>query len=186
MDWAVESEKCLIGFHKKKKKTCIHAQIAITSSGEFYDDLSVMQRQQLARRELQKLIADKTGEINSTLCMYNTNMILNSERSCLTTYLILRFFSFTADIIENALLLLWRHLDFYLNRYNTSASTFGFDADYSRASTATMDYGRRPSVAKGKSYQPPIADVEVLKQDSSIVLQPILNKLVPVELVSER
>ncbi|RUS33004.1 hypothetical protein BC938DRAFT_473531 [Jimgerdemannia flammicorona] len=130
--------------------------IVSSSSDDLYGELSLSQRQQLALRELQKMLVDKTREINNALY-----------------------------IIENALLLQWRHLDFYLNRYNASTSSPSFDDDYSRSSTADMDYGGRSSIAKGKGSQPPIADVDVLKQDSSIVLQPILNKLAPVELTQE-
>src|SRR4051812_34941558 len=74
-------------------------------------------------------------------------------------------------ILEHSLLLLFRHLRFYFMNVTTDG----------RPSSAGFDVHVPPSRSRG--FLPAAGDVEILRTDAKLVLQPILQKLGEIELV---
>ncbi|KAL1920837.1 uncharacterized protein VTP21DRAFT_11472 [Calcarisporiella thermophila] len=110
----------------------------------FVDELTTMQRKHLALKILKRSIPGKAREILSTL-----------------------------HILEMALLLVWRHLDYYLTRYQPSSS----DRPDIRLDTSMRE--RRTG-----GIEPSASDLEVLRTECG-VLKPVLTKVAGLELTKE-
>ncbi|KAI9142102.1 nucleoporin Nup186/Nup192/Nup205 [Paraphysoderma sedebokerense] len=122
-------------------------------SDEVLEGLSYIQRQQLALKELKKTQIDLARELGSSLF-----------------------------IIEAGLILLFRHLDFYLGKYNPSSrESHSFEAPKVRG-------GKRVSnttAAWNKLFQPGSEDVETIRSDAVQVVIPMLKKVGLIELTKE-
>lgn len=71
------------------------------------------------------------------------------------------------DTIEHTLVLIFRHLKYYLVDYVPPQG----DVTYRTASD------RQQHAAAARLYTPDVSELELLKSDADLVLQPILNQL---------
>lgn len=126
-------------------------------------ELNETQKATLAARELQRALADKTESVNISLYM-----------------------------VEILLLLLWRHLNYYLRDYSPD-SYLGdmFEGRLSRSSrSVTPGMSLRDSfisqtgkeAPKKKTWAPTEMELETLRSDAQTVLQPLLSKLGAIEI----
>ncbi|KAJ3077070.1 hypothetical protein HK102_005296 [Quaeritorhiza haematococci] len=114
-------------------------EICSRSAEPFIEELSTSQRQQFAVRELQRDGISRTKAVLSLLYM-----------------------------VEHVLLLLWRHLDFYLHRLRASGARQSSLSTAGGTAADAIDAGRM--------------DVENLRTDVATTLLPIVGKLVAIEL----
>ncbi|KAF9189954.1 hypothetical protein BGZ51_008696 [Haplosporangium sp. Z 767] len=151
------------------------------SDEDYVDDLIAIQRDQLAVQVLQKMLLASTQEVMSSLYL-----------------------------LETLLVLLWRHLDYYMGMYpgqldgagaqsNMNASRFGRSGLGSLGGGATLSFSGRPSsfgastnsglnqsqIALSKNFKPSLEEARELKRDAGHVIKPVLDSIMGLHLAHE-
>ncbi|KAF9211394.1 hypothetical protein BGZ59_008136 [Podila verticillata] len=139
------------------------------SDEPFIDDLVAIQRDQLAVQVLQKMLLTSSQDVDSSLYL-----------------------------LETSLVLLWRHLEYYLGQYagmldsspqaGLGQSRFGQSLGSSfRATTGNASVGFGASVGQNqgsKNYRPTLTEAQSLKRDAGHVVRPVLDNLANLHLIS--
>lgn len=114
-------------------------------------------------------------------------------------FLLDELYSLYLDLLETSLVLLWRHLEYYLGQYagmldsgspqaSLGQSRFGQSMGSSfRATTGNASIGLGASVGQNqgsKNYRPTLTEAQSLKRDAGHVVRPVLDNLANLHLVS--
>ncbi|KAG0038296.1 hypothetical protein BGZ82_000603 [Podila clonocystis] len=154
----------LAKYNNVSSLTADEKQNILEASDEpFIDDLVAIQRDQLAVQVLQKMLLTSSQEVDAFMFL-----------------------------LETSLVLLWRHLEYYLGQYagmlesgspqaGLGQSRFGKSMGSSfRATTGNASVGFGASVGQNqvsKNYRPTLAEAQSLKRDAEHVVRPVLDNI---------
>ncbi|KAF9410788.1 hypothetical protein BGZ94_001527 [Podila epigama] len=142
------------------------------SDEPYIEDLVSVQRDQLAVQVLQKMLLTSSQEVSSSLYL-----------------------------LETCLVLLWRHLEYYLGQYagmldssndlkaGLGASRFGQSGVFGSVAQAGVSVLGASGVGQSqmsKNYNPTLVEAQSLKRDAGHVVRPILDVLAGLDLNFER